>query len=39
MSEIVVHHLPGAWGLTSISPFCLKVDAYLRVVKLTLVTR
>lgn len=24
MSELVVHQLPGAWGLPSISPFCLK---------------
>ena len=31
MSELVVHHLPGAWGLPSVSPFCLKLDAYLRI--------
>ena len=31
MSELVVHQLPGAWGLPSISPFCLKVDTYLRI--------
>ncbi|MGH7787600.1 MAG: glutathione S-transferase family protein [Candidatus Binatia bacterium] len=31
MSELVVHQLPGAWGLPSISPFCLKLDAYLRI--------
>jgi len=31
VSEIVVHQLPGAWGLPSISPFCLKLDAYLRI--------
>ena len=31
MSELVVHQLPGAWGLPSISPFCLKLDAYLRM--------
>jgi glutathione S-transferase len=23
--------IPGAWGLPSISPFCLKLDAYLRI--------
>lgn len=27
-----MHQLPGAWGLPSISPFCLKLDAYLRIV-------
>lgn len=32
MSNLVVHQLPGAWGLPSISPFCLKLDAYLRLV-------
>ena len=31
MSELIVHQLPGAWGLPSISPFCLKLDAYLRI--------
>ena len=34
LSELVVHQLPGAWGLASISPFCLKLDAYLRIVEL-----
>ena len=33
-SELVVHQLPGAWGLPSISPFCLKLDVYLRLVGL-----
>jgi glutathione S-transferase len=32
VSELVVHQLPGAWGLPSISPFCLKLDLYLRIV-------
>jgi glutathione S-transferase len=31
VSDVVVHQLPGAWGLVSISPFCLKLDAYLRI--------
>lgn len=31
MSELIVHHLPAAWGLPSVSPFCLKLDAYLRI--------
>ncbi len=31
MSRIVVHHLPSAWDLPSISPFCLKIDCYLRM--------
>ena len=34
MSEIVVHQLPGAWGLASISPFCLKLEAWLRLADL-----
>jgi len=33
-SELVVHQLPGAWGLSSISPFCLKLEVYLRLVGL-----
>jgi glutathione S-transferase len=31
VAELVVHHLPGAWGLPSVSPFCLKLDVYLRL--------
>lgn len=31
MSELVAYHLPGAWGLPSVSPFCLKLDAFLRL--------
>ena len=31
MTELVVHQLPGAWGLPSISPFCLKLETYLRM--------
>jgi len=31
MSELVVHQLPGGWGLPSISPFCLKLETYLRI--------
>lgn len=31
MSELKVYHLPGMWGLKSVSPFCLKVDAFLRM--------
>lgn len=30
-TEIIVHHLPGAWGLPSVSPFCLKLDVWLRM--------
>lgn len=29
-----VHQLPGAWGLPSISPFCLKLETYLRIVEI-----
>lgn len=28
---IVVHQVPGAWGLPSVSPFCTKLQAYLRL--------
>lgn len=31
MGKLVVYHLPGAWGLVSVSPFCLKLDAFLRI--------
>jgi glutathione S-transferase len=31
LTELVVHQLPSAWGLPSISPFCLKLDVYLRM--------
>lgn len=31
MNAIVAYHLPGAWGLPSVSPFCLKLDAWLRL--------
>ncbi len=31
MAELIVHQLPGAWGLPSISPFCLKLETYLRI--------
>lgn len=31
MSELKAYHLPGGWGLTSVSPFCLKLDAFLRM--------
>ena len=34
LSEIVVHQLPPAWGLPSVSPFCLKLDTYLRMVEI-----
>lgn len=31
MSQLKVYHLPGAWGLPTVSPFCLKLDAFLRM--------
>lgn len=31
MPKLIAHHLPGAWGLMSVSPFCLKLDAWLRM--------
>jgi len=34
MGKVVVHQLPGAWGLQSISPFCLKLDLYLKLAEI-----
>jgi len=31
MTNIVVHQIPGAWGLTSTSPFCLKLEICLKM--------
>ena len=31
MSDLRVFHLPGGWGLPSVSPFCLKLDSFLRM--------
>ncbi len=31
MSELRAYHLPGRWGLITVSPFCLKLDAFLRM--------
>lgn len=31
MSEVHAYHLPGAWGLVTVSPFCLKLDAFFRM--------
>jgi glutathione S-transferase len=31
VSEVVAHYMTGAWGLPSVSPFCLKLDAWLRM--------
>lgn len=30
MGKLVAYHLPGAWRLVSVSPFCLKLDADLK---------
>ncbi|MBI2801647.1 MAG: glutathione S-transferase N-terminal domain-containing protein [Gammaproteobacteria bacterium] len=34
MSDLVVHTLAGGWGMSSLSPFCLKLETYLRIVDL-----
>jgi len=34
MSKLIVHQIPGAFGLPSIGPFSLKLEAYLRIVGL-----
>lgn len=31
MSSLKVYHLPGYWGLVTVSPFCLKLDAFMRM--------
>jgi glutathione S-transferase len=30
-SNLILHELPGAWGLPSISPFCLKLQTWMRI--------
>lgn len=30
-SDLILHELPGAWGLPSISPFCLKLQTWMRI--------
>lgn len=34
MSELKVYHLPGRWGLLTVSPFCLKLDSFLRLAEI-----
>jgi len=34
LSELVVHQIPSAWGLPTIGPFSLKLEAYLRIVEI-----
>jgi glutathione S-transferase len=34
MPSLKLHHIPGSWGLSSISPFCLKLETYLRMSEL-----
>ena len=31
MPKLRAYHLPGRWGLVTVSPFCLKLDAFLRM--------
>jgi glutathione S-transferase len=31
MGKLTAYHLPGGWGLPSVSPFCLKLDAFLKM--------
>jgi glutathione S-transferase len=30
-SQLIVHQIPGAWGLPTVGPFSLKLEAYLRI--------
>lgn len=32
--SLTIYHLPGGWGLPSVSPFCLKLDAIVRMMGL-----
>ncbi len=34
MNKLAAYHLPGAWGLVSVSPFCLKLDSFLRMAEI-----
>lgn len=34
MSELRVYHLPGRWGLPTVSPFCLKLDSFLQMAEI-----
>lgn len=36
---VVLYQLPGAWGASSISPFCIKVEAFLRMAKIPFESR
>ncbi len=36
---ITLHQPPGAWGLSSMSPFCVKLECYLRMVGLPYQTK
>lgn len=31
LSKLIVHQIPGGWGLPSVGPFSLKLEAYLRI--------
>ncbi len=31
MAKLRAFHLPGRWGLVTVSPFCLKLDAFMRI--------
>lgn len=31
MPSLRAYHLPGRWGLASVSPFCLKLDTFFRM--------
>ncbi len=38
MEKVVVYQIPGAWGLASVSPFCLKLETYLKMANIPYVT-
>ena len=34
MSHLLIHQIPSAWGLSSVGPFCLKLETYLRMMEI-----
>jgi glutathione S-transferase len=34
LSRLIVHQIPSAWGLPSVGPFSLKLEAYLRIAEI-----
>jgi glutathione S-transferase len=39
MSKLILHQPPGGWGEPSMSPFCMKLECYLRMAEIPFETR